>query len=114
MKRSAMNKILALAVGLLALTACSAFAEDTNGADLTAPPAANGDNAPAVLAGTLKKVRDSGAITIGYREASFPFSYVANGRGRAARLFHRSLPGRRRRNRARTERRRQSASTINW
>jgi glutamate/aspartate transport system substrate-binding protein len=73
-----MNKILALAAGLLTLTAFSAFAEDTNGVDLTAPPAANGDIAPAELAGTLKKVRESGAITIGYREASFPFSYVAN------------------------------------
>jgi glutamate/aspartate transport system substrate-binding protein len=71
-----MRKILALAVGLLALTASSAFAEDTNGADLSAPPAANGDNAPTVLAGTLKKARESGAIAIGYREASFPFSYV--------------------------------------
>jgi glutamate/aspartate transport system substrate-binding protein len=71
-----MRKILALAAGLLALTACPAFAEDTNGADLTAPPAANGDNAPTVLAGTLKKVRESGAIAIGYREASFPFSYI--------------------------------------
>src|SRR5690349_17671104 len=29
------------------------------------------------LAGTLKKVRDSGTITLGYREASFPFSYRA-------------------------------------
>jgi glutamate/aspartate transport system substrate-binding protein len=72
-----MRKILALAAGLLALTAASAFAEDTNGADLTAPPSANGDNAPTELAGTLKKVRENGAIVIGYREASFPFSYVA-------------------------------------
>ena len=32
------------------------------------------------LTGTLKTVRDSGVIRIGYREASFPFSYVANGR----------------------------------
>ncbi|WP_158812980.1 amino acid ABC transporter substrate-binding protein [Methylocapsa sp. S129] len=72
-----MRMTLALAAGLLALTASSAFAEDTNGADLTAPPAVNGDNAPDVLAGTLKKVRESGAIAIGYREASFPFSYVS-------------------------------------
>jgi glutamate/aspartate transport system substrate-binding protein len=28
------------------------------------------------LSGTLKKVRDSGTITIGYRENSLPFSYV--------------------------------------
>jgi ABC-type amino acid transport substrate-binding protein len=32
------------------------------------------------LAGTLKKVRDSGTIALGYRENSFPFSYV-NTRG---------------------------------
>jgi glutamate/aspartate transport system substrate-binding protein len=71
-----MKSFLALAVGLLALTTSVAFAEDTNGADVTAPPAASEDNTPATLAGTLKKVRESGAITIGYREASFPFSYV--------------------------------------
>src|SRR6185503_9233025 len=28
------------------------------------------------LAGTLKKVHDSGTITIGYRESSLPFSYL--------------------------------------
>src|SRR5690349_18598058 len=28
------------------------------------------------IGGTLKKVRDSGSITIGYRENSVPFSYV--------------------------------------
>jgi glutamate/aspartate transport system substrate-binding protein len=28
------------------------------------------------LAGTLKKVKDTGAITIGYRESSIPFSYL--------------------------------------
>ena len=28
------------------------------------------------LAGTLKKIKDSGAITIGYRETSVPFSYL--------------------------------------
>src|SRR5262245_3566121 len=27
-------------------------------------------------AGTLKKVKDSGAITLGYRESSLPFSYL--------------------------------------
>ena len=32
------------------------------------------------LTGTLKTIRDSGAIRIGYREASFPFSYVVSGR----------------------------------
>jgi ABC-type amino acid transport substrate-binding protein len=31
--------------------------------------------APALLTGTLAKVRDSGSITIGHRESSIPFSY---------------------------------------
>jgi glutamate/aspartate transport system substrate-binding protein len=31
------------------------------------------------LAGTLKKIASSGTVTIGYREASFPFSYVNAG-----------------------------------
>ena len=36
-------------------------------------------SAPAIaqeLTGTLKKVKDSGTITIGYRETSIPFSYL--------------------------------------
>jgi ABC-type amino acid transport substrate-binding protein len=28
------------------------------------------------LTGTLKKIKDSGSVTIGYREGSFPFSYL--------------------------------------
>ena len=28
------------------------------------------------LAGTLKKIKDSGTITLGYRETSIPFSYL--------------------------------------
>jgi len=37
-----------------------------------------GAQEPAVgaLSGTLKKVRDSGTITLGYRESSLPFSYL--------------------------------------
>ena len=31
---------------------------------------------PNALAGALKKARDTGVVTIGYREASFPFSYL--------------------------------------
>src|SRR5207237_416239 len=34
------------------------------------------------LTGTLKKAKDSGSVTIGYREASLPFSYL-NARGEA-------------------------------
>jgi glutamate/aspartate transport system substrate-binding protein len=57
----------------------SAAAEDMSGANNTAPPPVTEDNTPAVLSGTLKKVHDSGTLTIGYREASFPFSFVRNG-----------------------------------
>src|SRR5256714_13274601 len=32
-------------------------------------------NASAQVTGTLKKIQDSGAITIGHRDASIPFSY---------------------------------------
>lgn len=33
--------------------------------------------APVALAGTLKQVRESGSITLGYRESSIPFSYLS-------------------------------------
>ena len=32
------------------------------------------------LAGTLKKIRDAGVVTIGFRENSFPFSYLGPGK----------------------------------
>ena len=73
---------VALAVGALAALLARpgiALAEDMTGADLTAPPPATEENIPAVLSGTLKKVHDSRGITIGYREASFPFSFVRVG-----------------------------------
>jgi glutamate/aspartate transport system substrate-binding protein len=69
---------VALAVGVLTLPG-DAAAEDMTGTDLTAPPPATEENIPAVLSGTLKKVHDSRTIAIGYREASFPFSYVRTG-----------------------------------
>jgi glutamate/aspartate transport system substrate-binding protein len=69
---------VALVAGLLA-SAVDAAAEDMGGADLTAPPVATEENIPAVLTGTLKKVHDSGTITIGFREASFPFSFERPG-----------------------------------
>jgi glutamate/aspartate transport system substrate-binding protein len=68
-----------LAAMTVALQASGVFAEDLNGADNTAPPAVTEENSPAILAGTLKKIRDAGAVTIGYREASFPFSFVRQG-----------------------------------
>jgi len=50
-------------------------------AAVLAPPAwAQSDPTPATpatLSGTLAKARDSGAVTIGYRESSVPFSYLS-------------------------------------
>ena len=34
------------------------------------------DSSVAALSGTLKKVKDTGSITLGYRESSLPFSYL--------------------------------------
>ena len=56
--------------------ATPALAEDLGGADLTAPPVTSAEALPATLSGTLAKIRASGIITLGYRDASFPFSYV--------------------------------------
>lgn len=53
-------------LGLLALAPATRAQETTTGGE------------PTALGGTLKKAHDSGTVTIGYREASFPFSYVAN------------------------------------
>ena len=64
---------------LLALRIGPALAEDLGGANNTAPPAVTEDNSPAVLSGTLKKIHDSGTLSIGYRDASFPFSFVRQG-----------------------------------
>jgi len=63
---------------LCALIAPCARAEDMMGADLTAP-SPTGEAPPVLLSGTLKKVRDSGTLTIGYRESSFPFSFIQPG-----------------------------------
>jgi len=78
-----LNKTIALtfAVAMAALlSGPRAIAEDLNGgADLRAPPPTTEANTPETLSGTLKKVFDSGVVTIGYREASFPFSFVRPG-----------------------------------
>ena len=50
-----------LAVGLLAAAAALAQAQD----------------APELLTGTLLKARESGSLTLGYRESSIPFSYLS-------------------------------------
>jgi glutamate/aspartate transport system substrate-binding protein len=68
-----------LAGALLILPFAVTRAEDLNGANNTAPPPVTEENSPAVLGGTLKAIRDKGAVTIGYREASFPFFYVRQG-----------------------------------
>src|SRR3974390_1948827 len=34
------------------------------------------DTSVGALSGTLKKIRDTGTITLGYRESSLPFSYL--------------------------------------
>jgi glutamate/aspartate transport system substrate-binding protein len=39
-------------------------------------PAAAQDANVGVLSGTLKKIKDTGTITLGYRESSLPFSYL--------------------------------------
>jgi ABC-type amino acid transport substrate-binding protein len=54
----------ALAAALLATAATCVAAEEAQ-------------TAPEVLAGTLLKARNSGHVTIGYRESSIPFSYLS-------------------------------------
>jgi len=44
-------------------------------AGLALPAAAQDANVTA-LSGTLKKIKDTGTITLGYRESSLPFSYL--------------------------------------
>ncbi|AQH02247.1 amino acid ABC transporter substrate-binding protein [Burkholderia sp. KK1] len=61
----------ALAMASLVAIASGARAEDTR-----TPAPDNDAYAPATLTGTLAKARDTGAITIGYRDASVPFSYL--------------------------------------
>jgi glutamate/aspartate transport system substrate-binding protein len=73
---------VAFAVGIQALPAFRAVAEDLGGADRTTPPPSGEESMPAILSGTLKKVRDSGVVVIGYRDASFPFSSVRQGASR--------------------------------
>ncbi len=45
-------------------------------AALATGPARAQEQAPTALTGTLAKARETGAITIGYRESSVPFSYL--------------------------------------
>src|SRR3954469_17928757 len=43
------------------------------------PALAQSESTPAQLTGTLRKARDSGSITLAYRAASVPFSYLSAG-----------------------------------
>lgn len=42
----------------------------------------------AELTGTLKKIKESGTITLGHRDASIPFSYIADGSGKPVGYSH--------------------------
>jgi ABC-type amino acid transport substrate-binding protein len=71
-----MRRFLSMLViaGLLVAGASARAQEDAQPS--RAAPDGLAPNAPAVLAGTLSKVRSSGTIALGYREASIPFSYL--------------------------------------
>jgi glutamate/aspartate transport system substrate-binding protein len=81
-----MNATFRRARAVLALLFASALshapcarAEDLGGADLAAPPAVNAESLPETLTGTLARARASGVLTLGYRDASFPFSFTRAG-----------------------------------
>ncbi|MCU1755523.1 MULTISPECIES: glutamate/aspartate ABC transporter substrate-binding protein [Pseudomonas] len=42
----------------------------------------------AELTGTLKKIKESGTITLGHRDSSIPFSYIADGTGKPVGYSH--------------------------
>ena len=42
----------------------------------------------AELTGTLKKIKESGVITLGHRDASIPFSYIADASGKPIGYSH--------------------------
>ncbi len=60
------------------LAACLALAVTAGAARAQEPATQPGDTN--VIAGTLKKVHDAGVVTLGYRESSFPFSYLVGQR----------------------------------
>lgn len=74
-RRGSRALLALLFASALSPLAC-ARAEDIGGADLAAPPAMNAEALPATLTGTLAKARASGVLTLGYRDASFPFSFT--------------------------------------
>ena len=66
----ALRRTIAAAFAAACLAAIAAAAQE--------PATQPGDSN--VFAGTLKKAHDTGVLTLGYREASFPFSYLAGQR----------------------------------
>jgi glutamate/aspartate transport system substrate-binding protein len=60
----------------LALAGLLAAGATARADDAPTPPPRVEPLAPAQLAGTLAKVRSSGTIALGYRDASIPFSYL--------------------------------------
>jgi glutamate/aspartate transport system substrate-binding protein len=68
-----MKTVFAFAFAITAAAVTIARAED---APNSPAPTYSEEEVAANLTGTLKKVHDDGVVNIGYREASFPFSYV--------------------------------------
>ncbi|MGO4337312.1 amino acid ABC transporter substrate-binding protein [Labrys sp. KB_33_2] len=68
-----MNKLIPLTFAIVMAAIGIARAEDMIGEDLSAAP--KQQYFPLELSGTLLKANSTGAITIGYRDASFPFSF---------------------------------------
>lgn len=62
---------LAFALTVLLFCVTNAAAQDK-----AAPPAAKAEAPPAPKIDTLKRIRDTGAITLGVRETSVPFSFL--------------------------------------
>ncbi len=59
----------------------AALAAATTLAIVCTAVAQQADEPPTTLSGTLQKANASGAVTIGYREASIPFSFLPTGSG---------------------------------
>ncbi len=74
-RRGAVMAAITAAIGLATCPPLAAQSSPTGAARKTVPVSSDDQ-----LTGTLKKVRDSGVITVGYRASSVPFSYVGPNR----------------------------------
>lgn len=89
-----MKPLTLLALGVaLGMTGCSKKPanESTASSSAAAGQESAGENtatATASASDTLKKVADSGTIVLGYREASIPFSYIADQPGQPVGYAH--------------------------